>query len=176
MGIMVGDGMAAWFRVDTSARGGPGRAWRLEMDAVIWAQNLRWDLCFTMYLVNKRREERWVSNKLKHISAQLQYTKTDGCTWSWTRIKTDLSRVSQKRRKTGRSRWRLWRLSSRTVTSHFCTLGSVFASSYFRWKARTGGETRTELRVEGNKVPSLLGQLYWKFTHKLIPTLAVCFH
>lgn len=48
-----------------------------------------------------------------------------------------LSSVSQKRRKTGRSRWRLWWLSSSTVTSHFCTLGSMRASSYFRWNART---------------------------------------
>lgn len=165
MGIMMEDGMAACIRGYTSARGGPGRAGRSEMDDVIWAQNLRWDLCFTMYLLNKKRKERWVLCKLKHISVQLQSTKTDGCTWTCTRIKTDLSRVSQKRRKTGRSRWRLWRLSSRTVTSHFCTLGSVFASSYFRWKARTGGEACTELRVEGNKVPSLLGHLYLKFTH-----------
>lgn len=59
--------------------------------------------------------------------------------------RSNLSRVSQKRRKTGRSRWRLWRLSSRTVTSHFCTLGSVFASSYFKWNARTGQRTQTQI-------------------------------
>lgn len=142
VGIEEEDGMAAWMKVATSKRGGPSRAGKLkilfvgfwETDALMWVQNLRWDLCFTMYLMNEKQlgsKVSWFQIKKKtfYIANNRPY-----------KTSKYLSRVSQKRRKTGRSRWRLWRLSSRTVTSHFCTFGSVFASSYFKWKARTEKE------------------------------------
>ena len=95
------------------------------------SQNLKWDLCFTMYLLWRRTQKNEGCDKL----TVMPLGGVEPC--KNTHANTHLSRVSQKRRNTGRSRCRLWWLSSSTVTSHFCTLGSVFASSYFRWKART---------------------------------------
>lgn len=108
-----------------------------------WAEEERWkvgDGCcalgsepevgFVFHHVSDEREDEARRERTREFPSELLALVTQRQTGP--NMMTDLSRVSQKRRKTGRSRWRLWRLSSRTVTSHFCTLRSVFASSYFK--------------------------------------------
>ena len=71
----------------------------------------------------------------------------------------------QKSCRVARSRWRLWRSSSRTATSHLRIFPSSGSSRHLRWKARTAQEhvtNRLERMLTSARVARVCGeQILW---------------